>query len=73
MNTNDQQYINVGADDHLSRAVSVKSEDTPDFMKRDEVLKRVRANMQTWHEISGEDRETVRKWVFSPSITRPPS
>ncbi|KAI0632800.1 eukaryotic translation initiation factor SUI1 family protein [Trametes polyzona] len=61
INANDQQYINVGSDQALADAVSVKGEDTPEFMKRDEVLKRVRAHMQTWHEISTEGRDVVRK------------
>ncbi|KAI0351003.1 eukaryotic translation initiation factor SUI1 family protein [Trametes cingulata] len=61
VNANDQQYINVGSDQALAGAVSVKGEDTPEFMKRDEVLKRIRNNMQTWHEIKAEGREVVRK------------
>ncbi|RDX44971.1 eukaryotic translation initiation factor SUI1 family protein [Lentinus brumalis] len=61
INANDPQYINVGSDQPLAIAVSVKGEDTPDFMKRDEVLKRVRAHMQTWHEIRVEGRDVVRK------------
>ncbi|PIL26086.1 hypothetical protein GSI_11840 [Ganoderma sinense ZZ0214-1] len=61
VNVNDQQYINVGSDSFLAEAVSVKGEDWPEFLKRDEVLKHVRANMQTWHEISVEGRDTVRK------------
>ncbi|KAI0651354.1 eukaryotic translation initiation factor SUI1 family protein [Trametes meyenii] len=61
INANDQQYINVGSDQFLAGAVSIKGEDTPDFMKRDEVLKRVRAHMQTWHEIGAEGRDVVRK------------
>ncbi|RPD60842.1 eukaryotic translation initiation factor SUI1 family protein [Lentinus tigrinus ALCF2SS1-6] len=61
INANDQQYINVGTDQALANAVSIKGEDTPEFMKRDDVLKRVRANMQTWHEIRVEGRDTVRK------------
>ncbi|CDO75463.1 hypothetical protein BN946_scf184823.g17 [Trametes cinnabarina] len=54
-------YINVGSDQELATAVSLKGEDTADFMKRDEVLKRVRAHMQTWHEIRAEGRDVVRK------------
>ncbi|KAI0656239.1 eukaryotic translation initiation factor SUI1 family protein [Cubamyces menziesii] len=61
INANDQQYINVGSDDALARAVSIKGEETPEFMKRDDVLKRIRANMQTWHEIRAEGRDVVRK------------
>ena len=80
MNAHEQQYINVGVDDALARAVSIKGEeDTPEFMKRDEVLRRVRVNMQAWHEIGGEGCEQVRKYVprcFPPlpsSVQRKPS
>nr|VWO97766.1 N/A [Ganoderma boninense] len=61
VNANDQQYINVGSDEFLAGAVAAKGEDWPEFLKRDEVLKRVRANMQTWHVISVEGRDVVRK------------
>lgn len=61
INANDQQYVNVDSDQFLGGAVSVKGEDVPEFLKRDEILKRVRANMQTWHEISVEGRDVVRK------------
>ncbi|KAI8968732.1 eukaryotic translation initiation factor SUI1 family protein [Trametes punicea] len=61
INTNDQQYINISTDQAFANAVSVKGEETPEFMKRDEVLRRVRAHMQTWHEIRAEGRDVVRK------------
>lgn len=61
INANDQQYINVGSDEALAGAVSVKDTDTPEFMKRDEVLKLIRAHMDAWHEITAEGREVVRK------------
>ena len=63
VNANDQQYINVGTDQALAGAVSVKGQDTAEFMKRDDVLKRVRANMQPWHEIRVEGRDTIQKCV----------
>ncbi|KAI1790893.1 eukaryotic translation initiation factor SUI1 family protein [Ganoderma leucocontextum] len=61
INANDQQYTNVGSDQFLAGAVSSKGEDAPEFLKRDEVLKRVRANMQAWHEITVEGGDMVRK------------
>ncbi|KAL1937903.1 hypothetical protein VTO73DRAFT_12653 [Trametes versicolor] len=61
VNANDQQYINVGSDEALAGAVSTKGKDTPEFMKRDEVLKLVRAHMQAWHQITAEGRDVVRK------------
>ncbi len=45
--------------------MSVKGKDTPEFMKRDEVLKLVRAHMQAWHQITADGRDIVRKCVYS--------
>ncbi|KAI8968737.1 eukaryotic translation initiation factor SUI1 family protein [Trametes punicea] len=53
--------FNISTDQAFANAVSVKGEETPEFMKRDEVLRRVRAHMQTWHEIRAEGRDVVRK------------
>ncbi|KAM5538825.1 hypothetical protein V8D89_007547 [Ganoderma adspersum] len=61
INANDQQYLNVGADQFLAGAVFVKGSGSPEFLKRDDVLKRVRRNMQSWHEISVEGSDAVRK------------
>lgn len=35
--------------------------ETPEFLKRDDVLKRVFRNMEKWYETGGEGRELVRK------------
>ncbi|KAI0772460.1 eukaryotic translation initiation factor SUI1 family protein [Trametes elegans] len=61
VNANDPQYINVGADQPLAGAVAARGEDTPEFMKRDEVLRRVRTHMQTWHEVRADGRDAFRK------------
>ncbi|KAH9916268.1 eukaryotic translation initiation factor SUI1 family protein [Epithele typhae] len=60
VNPNDQQYINVGLETAFALAVAKKGENELEFVKRDDVLKRVCANMQAWHEIGGDDRKTVR-------------
>lgn len=62
INPNDQQYINVGTDQALASAVSIKGQDA-EFLKLDVVLKRVRTNMQAWYEIRLEGREVIRKYV----------
>ena len=67
MNPNDQQYINVIADQALAGAISRKGQDTPKFLKRDEVLKRIRAHMQNWYEIRKEGRDAVQTYVNDPS------
>lgn len=63
MNAHDAQYINVGADAALARAVHASGADNDsEFMKREDVLRRIRANMQTWHEVRGP-RDVVTKCV----------
>lgn len=54
VNAHEQQYINVGEDAALALAVYAKGGENPAFMKREDVLRRIRANMQTWHEIRTE-------------------
>ena len=44
-------------------AVIVKNEETPEFMKRDDTLNRIRTNMQEWYEMRTEGGETLRKCV----------
>ncbi|KAI0084693.1 eukaryotic translation initiation factor SUI1 family protein [Irpex rosettiformis] len=61
INAHDQQYVNVVEDDALLRAISIKGQDMPDFMKRDDVIKKIQRNMQSWYEIKTEGNEPVRK------------
>ncbi|GJE88956.1 eukaryotic translation initiation factor SUI1 family protein [Phanerochaete sordida] len=61
VNAQVQQYINVGQDEMLAQAVYVKDAEPAEFMKREDTLRRIRENMQVWHEIRTEGGETVRK------------
>ena len=61
VNANDQQYINIAEDDALLRAVYSKGRNTPDFMKRDDAMKKIEQNMQRWFEMKTEGNEPVRK------------
>ncbi|KAI0077630.1 eukaryotic translation initiation factor SUI1 family protein [Panus rudis PR-1116 ss-1] len=61
VNPHEQQYVNVAEDEHLYQAVSFKNEDTPEFLKRDDALKRIRDNMQSWHEMKVEGSDPIRK------------
>lgn len=63
INGRDQQYINVGEDLPLFEAVSIKNEDGPEFLKRDDALKRIKANMQSWHEVQRDGDDPIRKYV----------
>ncbi|KAJ3554562.1 hypothetical protein NM688_g3040 [Phlebia brevispora] len=61
INVNDQSYINVKDDEPLAYAISTRNQDTPEFLKRDDLLNRIRANMQEWYEMRTESGETIRK------------
>ncbi|KAI0340373.1 eukaryotic translation initiation factor SUI1 family protein [Trametopsis cervina] len=61
VNVHEPQYINVVEDDALARAVAVKNEDTPEFLKRDDALKRVRENMQNWYEVRTDNNDPIQK------------
>ena len=63
INPRDQQYINVSDDSALFEAISIKNEETPDFLKREDALRRIRENMQSWHEVRQEGSDPVRKCV----------
>ncbi|KAI0789203.1 eukaryotic translation initiation factor SUI1 family protein [Abortiporus biennis] len=61
INARDQQYVNLADDNGLFEAVYIKGQETPEFMKREEALKRIRDNMQPWHEVKVEGSDAVRK------------
>ena len=61
VNAQVQQYINVGEDEILAQAVYVKNEENPEFMKREDALRRIRNNMQVWHEIKTEGGDPIAK------------
>lgn len=63
INAQDQQYINVGEDDILLTAIRKKGEIDLEFLKREEVLARLKDHMQSWYEIRVEGRDVVRKFV----------
>lgn len=61
VNAQVQQYINVGEDEMVAQAVYVKNEENPEFMKREDALRRIRNNMQVWHEIKTEGGDPITK------------
>ncbi|OBZ74898.1 Translation machinery-associated protein 64 [Grifola frondosa] len=61
INARDQQYINVGNDPALLAAATNKNEDAPEFLKREDVLGRLRDHMQSWYEIRVEGQDVIRK------------
>lgn len=65
VNAREQQYVNVGDDDALSSAVSVKNDPRPEFLKREEAFERLKDNMQSWHRVSVEGGDVITKCVSS--------
>ncbi|KAH9948078.1 eukaryotic translation initiation factor SUI1 family protein [Amylocystis lapponica] len=61
VNAREQQYVNVGEDALLLRAVERKNELGLEFLRREDVLARLREHMQAWHELRVEGRDVVRK------------
>jgi len=61
INAQDPQYLNVNADPALHSSIVKKNEDVIEFMRRDEAFARIKDGMQSWHEISTERGEPVRK------------
>ncbi|TFY63903.1 hypothetical protein EVJ58_g2961 [Rhodofomes roseus] len=65
VNAQEQAYINVSQDDALLAAVTSKNELGVEFLKREEVLTRLRDHMQGWYEIRVEGKDPLRKYVRS--------
>ena len=65
VNAQEQAYINVVQDDALHSAVTSKNELNVEFLKREEVLTRLKDHMQSWYEIRVEGKDVVRKYVRS--------
>ncbi|OAX35496.1 hypothetical protein K503DRAFT_696918 [Rhizopogon vinicolor AM-OR11-026] len=63
VNTHDQSYINVAADELLRVTLSGKSENmgTTEFLKREEVIERLSEKMQNWYEIRAEGKDPTQR------------
>jgi translation initiation factor 2D len=68
INTNNKAYVNL--DDALVSCLATKSkakgqaaepEPPTDFVKRDDLVKRVLAKMQGWYEVAAPGRDPVQK------------
>ena len=53
VNAHEQQYLHALTDDALAAALAQKGEETPEFMRREDALRRIRAGMQAWHAVGG--------------------
>jgi translation initiation factor 2D len=63
VNPHGQQYVNLDAllvsALHSSGGKPNRSEAPPEFLKREELARKLADKMQAWHEIQPEDKETV--------------
>jgi translation initiation factor 2D len=57
-NERERAYVNVGEDNVLGTSISATN---VEFMKREELLKRLLEKMQAWYKLSIEGREDVVK------------
>jgi translation initiation factor 2D len=60
-NANDQSYVNLEADNILSTSLGSRGEE---FMKRDEVFRRLLEKMQAWYQVEVEGKDTVLKCAY---------
>lgn len=62
-NPQDLSYVNVGTDELLFSTVCAKSKarEGVEFLKRDEVVRRLSEKMQSWYEVRAEGKEPVLK------------
>jgi translation initiation factor 2D len=60
-NPQDQSYVNVGTDEVLLSTICAKSKahGGVEFLKRDEVVRRLADKMQSWYEVQAEGKEPV--------------
>ena len=64
VNAHKQQFINVRSDDVLSIVLASKNEPVvPEFMKREDLAKRIVEKMQPWHRIDSENADGAPKSV----------
>jgi translation initiation factor 2D len=81
INNRDKNYINL--DPLFSACLAAKSggkskgkgqateSELPEFIKRDDLVKRIMAKMQNWYEIRAPGRDPVSKYAASPEYTHP--
>lgn len=69
VNAHDQSYVNVSQDEVLLNIVAGKndSDESLEFLKREEVVQKLSEKMQNWYEIRAEGREPLlRKGQLKP-------
>ena len=64
-NPRDRTYVNVGTDEVLLSTVCAKGEapESVEFLKREDIVRRLSEKMQSWYEVQGEGKDPVLKYV----------
>ena len=64
-NPRDRSYVNVGTDEVLLSTVCAKGEapESVEFLKREDVVRRLSEKMQSWYEVQAEGKDPVMKYV----------
>lgn len=64
-NPRDKSYVNVGTDEVLLSTVCAKGEvpESVEFLKRDDIVRRLSEKMQSWYEVQAEGKDPVIKYV----------
>ncbi|KAG8215235.1 hypothetical protein J3R82DRAFT_8781 [Butyriboletus roseoflavus] len=62
-NARDQSYVNVGTDEVLLSTVRAKGEapESVEFLKREDIIRRLSEKMQSWYEVQAEGKDAVLK------------
>jgi hypothetical protein len=70
-NPQDRSYVNVGTDGVLLSTVCAKGEapESVEFLKREDVVRRLSEKMQSWYEVQVEGKDPVMKYV-TDSVVR---
>lgn len=69
-NARDQSYVDVGSDEVLLSTVCAKGEapECIEFLKREDIVRRLSEKMQNWYEIQAEGKDPVLKYVTSDRV-----
>lgn len=71
-NPRDRSYVNVGTDEVLLSTVCAKGEapESVEFLKREDIVRRLSEKMQNWYEVRAEGKDPVLKYVTLSTMCR---
>lgn len=71
-NPRDRSYVNVGTDQVLLSTACAKGEapESIEFLKREDIVRRLSDKMQSWYEVQAEGKDPVLKYVTLCTVSR---